>query len=356
MRNNFALPVSQARFTNSSERMLSNSGDINAGSNRELVQRMLEIAARMHTGELVALEEAPVDTRKQAAERASAVRSAYSDKTTNAWAELAAAISNDISLRLEREGFMRTVLDRGTVEEGSIPRIRVRQKNVRAVVSRGPVQVYPQYLRDSYQNLDEFYITAQPRVEEIDLRQSSGDILEDKYFEALEAIWAKEDQTLLKMLRTADGIYNPVTYFSGALTPTVVQTVKHNVDRWRIPLANMIISLDLLNDLSTGSAFGTWFDPISKWEIVQTGRIGTILGLQMLTDGYREPSLQVLEDGEFFVLGTPEFLGGYTDRGPVESRAVDEFEKWVPARGWSMWEIISMAVANAKAVARGKRT
>jgi hypothetical protein len=122
-----------------------------------------------------------------------------------------------------------------------------------------------------------------------------------------------------------------------------------------MPLSNMIISLDLLNDLATGSGFGTWFDPISKWEINRTGRIGIVLGMEMMTDGFRETSLRVLDDGEFMVLAAPDYLGGYTDRGPVESRAVDEFDKFVPARGWSMWEMIGMGVANGKAVARGKR-
>jgi hypothetical protein len=358
MRSNALLPVSQARFAGSQERMLSADGHINAGSTQELAKRMLEMASAMSRGELVASETAAtsiVDQRALAAERAAALREAYHDKTGVQWAELGASFSNNISLRLDREGFMRNVLDRGTVEDGGIPRIRVRQRNVKGIMSRGPVQVYPQYLRDSYQNLDEFYITAQPRIEEIDLVQGSGDILEDKYFEGLEAIWAAEDRTLIKMLRSADSIYNPVTYFAGALTPTAIQTVKYNVERWKIPLSNMIIALDLLNDLVAGTTFSSWFDPISKWEIVQTGRIGTLLGMSMLTDGYREPTLRVLNDGEFLVLGTPEYLGGYTDRGPVESRAVDQFDQWVPARGWSMWEILSMGVSNAKAIARGSR-
>ena len=356
MRNRSFLPVSQARFANSKEAMLSSDGHLNAGSNKELLSRLVEIAQMISNGELAPTEQvAEHNIREIAAARSSALREAYHDKDPSTWAELGAAISNDISLRTEREGFMRNVLSRGTVEEGSIPRIRVKQHNVKAFVSRGPVQVFPQFLRDAYLNMDEFYITSQPRVEEISLRQGTSDILEDKYFEAQEAIWAKEDTTLTKMLRMADGVYNPVTYFTGQLTPATIQTVKYNVERWRIPLQAMIMSMDLLNDLTTGNTFGTWFDPISKWEIVQTGRIGTILGLNILTDGFREPGLRVIEDGELLVLGTPEFLGGYTDRGPVESRAVDHFDDWIPARGWSMWEIISMAVANAKAVARAKR-
>ena len=354
MRNTSKLPVTQARFNNSQDRMIGQNGEINAGNLVELAARMVEISQSIAAGNLVATEE-EASHAELASERFQAVREAFYDRGER-WAEMGSAITNTINTRIEREGFMREVLSRGNVEEGSVPRIRVKQKNVRAVLSRGPTQVYPQYVRDSYQNLEEFYVTANPRVEEIDLRQGSGDILEDKYFEGMEAIWVKEDQTLVKGLRTCDNIYNPVTYFSTSLTPTALQTVKYNVDRFRIPVENILLSLDLLNDLAVGNAFGQWFDPISQWEVVRTGRIGTLLGLQLITDGYREPTLRVLNDGEFFVLGTPEFLGGYTDRGPIESRPADDFDKAIPARGWTMREIIALGIANAKAVAHGVRT
>lgn len=347
------LPVTQARFKGSNDRIIGQDGNINAGSLVELAARMVEISQGIKNGTLAVSEEHTVN-RELASERKESLRAAY-DSTDGSWAEMGSAISNSINTRVEREGFMRQVLSRGNVEEGAVPRVRIRQKNVRAVVSRGPVQVYPQYVRDNYMMLEEFYVTSNPRVEEIDLRQGSGDILEDKYFEGLEAIWAVEDRTLTKMFRTADNIYNPVTYFSSSLTPTALQTVKYNVDRFRIPVENIIIALDLLNDLAVGNAFGQWFDPITQWEVVRTGRIGTLLGLTLLTDGYREPTLRVLNDGEFFVLGTPEFLGGYTDRGPIESRPADDFDKAIPARGWTLREIISMGVGNAKAIAHGVR-
>lgn len=348
------LPVTAARFNGSKDLMIGQDGHINAGSIAELAARMQEISNGIKNGTLAINEESAI-AEATPAERAAALKEAFYDESGLRWAEMGSAISFNVSQYVERDGFMRQVLSRGIVEDGSIPRVRVRERNVKAVISRGPVQVYSQYVRDSYQNLDEFYITANPRVEEIDLRQGAGDILEDKYFESLEAIFVQEDRTLVKMLRSCDNIYNPVTYFNTSLTPTALQTVKYNVDRWRIPVSNILTSLDLLNDLAVGSAFGTWFDPISKWEIVQTGRIGTLLGRTLLTDGYRETGLRVLNDGEFFVLGLPEFLGGYTDRGPVESRPVDEFEKAIPARGWTVREILAMGVANAKAVAHGVR-
>lgn len=353
-----SLPVSQARRGDHGSLLIGQNGEINATDKNDLARTIVEIANRINSGELAAVEdpENVITSRAEVArENRQVLKEAFNDRNSSAWAELGAAISSDVRVRIEREGFMRTVLAEGDLQDGSIPRIRVRQKNVTAIASRGVAQVYPQYVRETFVPADEFYVTSQPRVEEKDLVQSSGDLLDDKYFEGLEAMLVAEDRTLVKMFRAADGINNDLTNFSGSFTPSVFGAVKRSVDGWRIPVANAIIAMDLLTDITTGTTFGTWFDPISKWEIIRTGRLGNLLGVNLMTDGFRDPELRVLNDGEFFLLGTPEYLGGYTERYPVQSRPVDEFERFVPARGWSMWELISMVVANSRAVARGQR-
>lgn len=346
------IPATEARGRGSREALIGRNGEINASSRTDLMQKLVEIAGMIQEGEIAT--DAQLNAAETAAARRETINEAFHEPTR--WAELGAAIALDINSRLEREGFMRTILARADLQENSgLPRIRVREKNVMAVISRGPVQVYPRYIRDKYITAEEFYISSLPRVEEIELRQGSGDILEEKYFEGLEAILVKEDQTVVKMLRDTDGLYNPVTYFSGNFTPSLLNTAKQNIERWRLPVSGIILAYDLINDLVAGSDYSTWFDPISKWEIVQTGRIGRLLGMEILTDGYREPTLKVLDPGEALILTTPEYLGGYTDRGPVQSRPVDEFDKLIPARGWNMMEILSMVVASAKGVSRIKR-
>jgi hypothetical protein len=192
-------------------------------------------------------------------------------------------------------------------------------------------------------------------VEEIDLAQGSADILEDKFFEGLEAILVKEDAVLKSMLDTSVGSYNEPVYFAGQFTPAVLSALKSSIERWRLPVSTMLFDVGLLNDLLVGTDFSTYFDPITKYELVMTGRIGRLFGMDMITDGYREPSLQVLDRGEVYLTSTPEMLGGYTDRGPVNSRPVDMGDIIIPARGWAMNEIISLIVANGRAVAKAKK-
>lgn len=346
------LHATEARFRNG-DRIVGANGELNAANKNELIARLAELASLVAQGEVSTAETASVET---AAQRRQAFVDAYHSPTSDpAWAELGAAISQELTTRVEREGFMRSILERNEVMQGSVPRIRVRVPNVRAVVSRGPTQIWPQFVRDNYFTTDEFYITANPRVENIEITQGSSDILEDKFFEGLEAILVAEDRVVKGLMDAAQGIYNDPVYYAGDFTPAVLAQVMQLVTRHRLPASTIIFSNDLLTDLLTASAYSTWFDPISKYEIIQTGRVGRLLGLDMITDGYREPSLQVLEPGEFYITTTPNMLGGYTDRGPVESRPQDMFGMHVPARGWAMHEQISILLANARGVAKGKK-
>jgi len=351
--NKHPTPVLESRFRGSNDMIVGRNGEINAGSKQELMNRLIEIAGMIQDGEVFDDDGRRHDRSALRAERASAIREAIHD--SKEWAELGSAIAADIDVRLEREGFMRTVFFRGDVQEGSVPRVRIKERHVTAVRSRGVGMIYPQYVRDTYLFAEEFYVTATPRVELIEIHQGNSDVLEEKYFQGLEQIFVQEDKHVTGMMRTADGIYNDVTYFNGTWSQTNLVAVKENVDRWRIPATTCIAAIDLINDAIGGSNFSQWFDPVTKWEIIKTGRIGNLLGMSIITDGYRDRNLQVLERGEFFVCGSPEFLGAYTDRGPVNATPIDEYEKFVPARGWSLNEVISATLGNAKAVARGKR-
>lgn len=120
-------------------------------------------------------------------------------------------------------------------------------------------------------------------------------------------------------------------------------------------MSTSIMSGDVMNDLLVGNDFSTYWDPVSKYQLLQTGNVGSVLGTSIITDGFREPNLRVLEDGELFFTSSPDFTGVYTDRGPIQSVPVDSYPDGSPSRGWSMAEFISAALANAKSVAIGMR-
>jgi hypothetical protein len=347
--------ITEANRAGSMQKFVGANGEINAEDKKDLLKAFVEMAAAISSGEMytdVSHTAHRAGAREEASENRRIVREAYADKSGASWPELGSGIAAELQTRMEREGFMRQLFTRADVAEGSIPRIRTRTPNVRAVVARGIAQNWPQFVRDRYMTTEEFTISANVRVEELDLHQGSADILEDKFFEAQEAISVNEDRVVRNLFDASVGIYNNVTYFSGAFTPTLFQGLRFNVSRWRLPVANLVFAMDILSDFLVGNDFSTWFDPISKYELVQSGNIGSILGTNLITDGFREPTLAVLQAGEVYTCSNPEFTGAYTDRGPVQSNPVDSYADGVPARGWYMYEHISAVLANAKSVSK----
>lgn len=345
-----ARHITEANFRNSNEKIVGNDGNINGSSTRDVMSRILELANMVSAGEV--FTDTSHAVTPDVSPRAE-IAAAYHDRET--WAELGNALSAELNTRLMRQGFMRTLLSQGSVEQGAIPRIRVRTPNVRAVVSRGVGQTHIQTVRDRYLTVDEFTIDVNVRVMELDLHQGSDDILEAKFYEGQEQSLVKEDTVVVSMLRSATGIYNSATYFSGAFTPTILAGMREDITDWSMPAVNLVVSNDYITDMMTGTAFAEYYDPITKYELIQTGRIGSMYGLNIITDGFREPTLQVLSRGESFMTTSPDLLGSYTDRGPLVSNPVDSYADGVPARGWSMFEFISAAVANAKGVATAQR-
>lgn len=353
----FPLHGTEANRPGSMEKLVGANGEINASSKTDLMQAIVDLAAAVTSGDIYtdASGSKPASAQEVASARREALIDGYNGPLNEGWAELGSGLAAELTQRMEREGFMRTLLMRGDVAEGSIPRIRVRVPNTRAVVARGAAAVMPQFVRGKYITADEFTISANPRVLELETHQGSQDLLEEKFYEAQEQIMVTEDKMLRSMMDVTVGIENPITYFSGSFTPSGLQSLRYMVQRWNMSAANLLFAMDILNDFIAGNSFSTWFDPVSKYEIVQTGRIGNLLGMSMITDGLRDPRLRVLADGELYVTGTPEYTGAYTDRGPVASEPRDSYDDGVAARGWYMREHISATVANARSIAKAKR-
>lgn len=357
---NYTPVIASARGRNSNEALANAAGEINAGNTNELLSRILEIASRVQTGEFDngAAEVASVASP---AERNQILRDAIADKSGRAWMELANGIAAEITDTVARQGFMRQFLVRGDVAQGSIPRIRVRHRNALAVAATGPSVVAAQSIRDSYLYPAEFSVIARPTVEDREMHQGSGDLLAEKHMEALEHIMVVEDRTFLNLIDQAAPLYNTTQLWSGGLTPAVISAAQYQVSSWSVPVSTMLMSIDLLQDMQSGAGFtsgnsGGFFDPVSRLEIIMTGRLGTLLGMQLMTDGFRNSRLRVLNSGTFYIMTDPTLLGAYTDRGPVESEPVTPGMTGSTQRGFFMKELISQAVGNAYGVAAARRT
>jgi len=332
---------------------------INAGSRQELLVQLANLKNAVETGQVSLSDNAPKSHEEIAAlksDKRSYFMSAYRDRTGATWAETGAVIGAEVSQTALRDGFMRRFMIRADIPAG-IVRVRLKVPNVTAVVASGASQMWPQLVHGYYILPPEFYVKANVRIEERDIFQGSDDLLDDAFALCQEQIMVEEDRVYKRALDVTVGISNPQQLLVGGLTPSSIAALRGAILNWGLAPQNILMASDVWGDIVGNAAeWGNLFDPVTQFEIIQTGFIGTLLGLGITTDAFRVVTQKVLNAGEVYCLASPETHGVYTDRGPVAAIPKDSYEDGVPARGWSFWELISVTVANARSVVKGVRS
>ncbi len=337
----------------STESLVSGKGEINAGSKRELMTAIGALQRMVATGEV-----RKADPQEQYGNiiqaRRELVEAAYADKNGEGWQVLGEVIGEEIWETLGREGFARKTLLIKPLGKGETGRLRVRRKDVISFFVTSDPNVVASQVRQFYIYPPEFYLIAHITIEDKEIEQASGDLLDDKYQDGLEQIMVREDETWRRLINAAAGASNDLFLFN-TFTPTVFSTMRTQIARWGIPVTGAIIAFDLWDDIIADTEFSTWFDPVSKHEIVLEGSLGSILGVNLITDAFRHDTLKVLEPGEVYFVGAPQTLGGITQRKELATESINKYNQGKPERGWFMETIEGMSVVNSRAVTRGNR-
>lgn len=353
-------PIEELRFGKSHEKALSSStGEINAYDKKDLLKAITGLMNEVQSGNVVqnrgfnSLSSA--DRAKEYAERREVLAAAYTDKSGQAWAALGSSLATQINEQASREGFMRRLLLGNTLRQGEMARITMPTHDAIAILATSPSNVGYQFIRGRLFQPDEFEIVANLRVDIMDIEQVSGDLLEHAYNEGLQSIMVKEDRLWKAAADMTVGLNNPLIYIAGLLTPTILSSMRQTIAEWNLPVTSAIISNDYWTDITGSSDFGTLMDPITKYDLVLNGYLGTMIGMNLVTDAFRPPNQKVLERGEIYVITAPEYTGAYSDRGGIRSTPTSGADAGNSTKGWFMSEIISLVVSNAKSVVKGRR-
>lgn len=317
--------------------------EYNAQSKKELA---LKILASMG----VKKERAPEDLEAIRNE----VVAAYNDKTSGKFKALGAAIANQLSDVAARQGFARKLLKKVETVQGADIRVDVKYPNSVATVAISPSQVETRILRDKHIYPVPVDIAENIMIHKQEIDRTTGDILSEKLLEGQQAIQVAEDRLWKAAADSMVGIRNPQQLLTGGLTPTSLGLMYNEIVNNGIPASTFVAASDVISDFF-GPAFSNWFDPVSQYEIVSTGMVGSLLGLSIITDAFREQTLKVLNAGEVYVISSPEYHGGFADRGPVESTELDGAYQGTNTRGWFMAETVALVVHNPRSVVKGKR-
>lgn len=318
--------------------------ELNASSKKDLLKQQARFLTAASQGNLLAIDS---ETSREL------VQAAFNDK--EAHRILGEKITEALSITGNRQGFMRKFLARVDVPQGTIPRFPVRAKNVTAVWSTSPTKVESQITRDKWLMPPEMTVVARPFIPQTELNQSSGDVLQDKYIEAVEATMVAEDRLWYNQVQSLVGVDNNLTILSGQLTPYGLMTVASQVTRWGLKGAHLLLASDMWQDVVGNSEFYNAIDPVARHELLLTGELGTMYGMTITSDAFRHPEHKVLGQGEFYVISDALNHGAYSDRGGLQSVPIDISVEKIPGRGFVVHEALAVAVANSRSVSKGVR-
>lgn len=322
-------------------------GELNASNKKDLLtqqQKFLKASPQISKGFM--LDCTPEQDRAM-------IHAAFNDREQHRL--LGERISESLYITANRQGFMRKYLAKITVNQGSMPRFPLRTKNVTAVWATSMSKIESQITRDKWFFPAEFPVVSRPFISQVDLDQSPGDLLQEKFIEAVEATMVAEDRIYYNQLQNLVGIDNNLTIVSGQLTPYSLMTVVTNVTRWGLKGAHMLMATDLWQDVVGNSDFFTAIDPVARHELLLTGELGTIYGMTVTSDAFRHPEHKVLGQGEFYVISDALNHGAYSDRGGLRSTPTDISIEKMPGRGFVVDESLAVSVANSRSFAKGYR-
>lgn len=352
-------PLESLRFDNGkgSLALSSSTGEFNANDKGELIRAISGLMKAVSSGDVVPVERSARANSAELAEARQAKRDVLAAALSDAgnWAALGSSIAARINEARARQGFLRNISLGQTLRTGEIARIAMPAWTAMAVVATSASMVGYQVIRNKVFEAVEFELIANLRVEALDIEQVSGDLLDDLYEQGVDSIMVQEDKLWKKAADKAVGIVNPLEYIVGQLTPGNLARVRQAVTDWNLPATTAIIANDFWTDIIANPDFHEFLDPITKYDLAMHGQLGTLVGLDLLTDAFRNPNQKVLNKGELYVVSNPENHAAYTDRGGIRSVPTDGASHGNTTKGWLLSEPFSFVLANPRSVAKAQR-
>lgn len=334
-------------------RMFDGQGEMNAWNKKDAAKNLRHFAQAASSGEMKNNDLGEFVPKN---ERHQTLVAAYQDQSGQKWAALGAGMAQLIEQRQQREGMLRKMMNQIPLNTGEEPKITMPRKVAEAVIATSEASVEFQVVRGNRLYPTELALVANLRISNLELQQANGDMLEEMYNQGYEAILVKEDR-LWKLAADAlaDTGVNPTILLGSALTPALLSQIKNQLTGNGLPVGSMLMATDFWNDMLGNPGFYDLYDPVTRYNLIQDGTIGTIFGMPIVTDAFRDPNYRILKPGEMYVTSSPEYMGGFTDRGGVEATPVDGAPTGSDTKGWFIRESFSLGLINPLSIVRVRR-
>lgn len=343
----------------SAEHMFNSKGEMNASSRAEVAAGQKEFLAAIASGHVLPSTEKriPQEVKAQYNQLNKVLCAALKSNSTSEIKQVVASMANLVYEYAQRDGFTRKFLKQITVEQGQVPMLSSDTKTILGYTyDAGGTNVVPVTVRDKKFWLQEFQIVIKTFMDIIEYHQTNTNFFENKLAEMKEQAMVQEDKRWKALADATIGSINggnDLQLFTGGLTPSVIGTMRALLDDAKVPPQYLLIAANLMKDFA--GSLGQAMDPFHYYQYLETGMLGNIAGLTIITDATRVTTQKVLNSGEMYVISNPEYHGAYSDRAGLEvleyNPAMTENGK--TGKGWTCFEILSMIVSNPRSVAKG---
>lgn len=342
----------QFHMPGSAEPLVGNNGEFNANDMKEGIKAIAAFVDMMRNGEIKKHTE---DTCTPAERKEMLANAVTAGVGSDAYMAIGEALVSQVNETLGREGFSRKFMQYRQMNNGDVFKVRLRKRDTLAFVTTSNPNTIASVARQPFAFPTMYNLSCNVDIEKVEIAQDTGDLLQDRYEDALEQMMCAEDRVFLKMAKAASDVFNPSFGFTD-FTPTVCSKMKNAImSNGGIPVTQMLISYDIWNDITANPEFTAWFSEIAKHELVLEGQLGTLMGMNIVTDGYRIPTLQVLPQNTAYMFGAPETLGVIGQWGDVSVDSTNKANQGQARVGWFINSIEGMCLGNARAVVRGER-
>ena len=348
-------PLTDLRFKGQGMQALSSNGEVNASSNRDLLVQIGNMMQSIASGQVVEQVNHGADhfMSLSSTDKRDLLMTANQDPAK--WQALGANIAEDVREQAMRQGFIRNLAVVNELRQGEVQRVPMPRHQTRAIIATSPSGMSYQLMRDRYYTPPEFELKTNVRVSKLDLGQATHDLLDHAYNDALEGMMAAADRVWKRAADATVGRANNLTLISGRLTPAIIGALRTKVSEWNLPVRKAVISASFWEDIIAEPTWADALTPVSQYELLLTGKVGTVFGLELMTDGFRPENQVVLGRNELYVVSEPEYHATMGSRGGIESIPTDGANQGETTKGWLLSEIMSFIMPNARSIAKAQR-
>lgn len=348
-------PLTDLRFKGQGFAALSSNGEVNATSNKDLLVQIGNMMQAIASGEIVQHTDHGAEhfMSLSAADKRDLLMAANQDAAK--WAALGANIAEDVREQASRQGFLRNLVVVNELRQGEVQRVPMPRHQAQAIIATSPSGLSYQLMRDRFYIPPEFELKTNVRVSKLDLGQATHDLLDHAYNDALEGMMTAADRVWKRAADATVGKANNLTLISGRLTPAIIGALRTKISEWNLPVHKAVISSSFWEDIIAEPTWADALTPVSQYELLLTGKVGTVFGLELMTDGFRPENQVVLGRGEIYVVSDAENHGTMGSRGGIESIPTDGANQGETTKGWLLSEIMSLVLPNARSVAKARR-